>query len=58
MSHTRMTTLTFSLLVYLPLLLLTDYALILCLLCMSNTIWNILMILRRNVEQEKLMCHV
>ena len=57
MSHIGMTTLTFSLLVYLPLLLLTDYALILCLLYMSNTIWNILMILRRNVEQEKL-CHV
>ena len=29
-----------------------DYALISCLLCKSNTLWNIFMILSRNVEQD------
>ena len=59
MSRTRMTTL--------PLLLLalssfvisdSDYALISCPLCKSKTLWNIFMILGRNVEQDQTTCHV
>ena len=66
MSHTRMITLPFLLLA-LSLLLLAlspfvifdnDYALILCLLCKSNTLWNIFMILGRNVEQNQKTCRV
>ena len=34
------------------------YPLILCPLCKSNTLCNIFMILGRNVEQDKTMCHV
>ena len=49
---TRVTTLPFLLLAYLPLLYLTDNALILCLLCKLNTIGSIFMILGRNVEQD------
>ena len=30
----------------------SDYALISCPLCKSNTLWNIFMILGRNVEQD------
>ena len=30
--------------------------LILCLLCKMNTLWNILMILSRNVEQDEIKC--
>ena len=36
----------------------SDYALILCPFCKSNTLLNILMFLGRNVEQEKTTCHV
>ena len=59
MSRTRMTTL--------PLLLLalssfvisdSDYALISCPLCKSKTLWNIFMILGRNVEQDQTTCRV
>ena len=32
----------------------SDYALISCPLCNSNTLWNILMVLGRNVEQDKM----
>ena len=31
---------------------------ILCLLCNLNTLWNILMVLGRNVEQDQTTCHV
>ena len=54
MSSTRMTTLPFLLLALSPFVIFdTDYALISCLLCNLNTLWNILMILSRNVEQDK-----
>ena len=43
---------------YLPLLCLTDYPLILCLLSKSKTLWNIFMILGRNVEQDQMTCWV
>ena len=33
----------------------SDYALISCLLCKLNTLWNIIMILGRNVEKDKAM---
>ena len=36
----------------------SDYPLILCPLCKSKTLWNIFMILGRNVEQDQLTCHV
>ena len=58
MSCTRMTTLPFLLLALSPFVIFdSDYALILCPLCKSNTLWNILMILSRNVQQNKTMCH-
>ena len=31
---------------------------ILCLLCNSNTLWNILMVLSRNVEQDQTTCRI
>ena len=59
MSLTRMTTLPYLLLALSPFLIFdSDYALILCPLCNSNTVWNIFMILGRNVEQDKMMCLV
>ena len=49
----KKTTLAFLLLVLSPFVIFdSDYALILCLLCKSNTLWNIFMILGRNVEQD------
>ena len=36
----------------------SDYALILCLLCKSNTLWTILMILGSNEEQDQTTCHI
>ena len=36
----------------------SDNPLISCLLCKSKTLWNIFMILGRNVEQDQTMCHV
>ena len=36
----------------------SDYALVLCLLCKSNTLWNILMILGSNEEQDQMTCHI
>ena len=35
-----------------------DYALISSQLCKSHTLWNIFMILGRNVEQDETMCQV
>ena len=35
-----------------------DYGLILCAVCKSNTLRNIVMILGKNVEQEETTCHV
>ena len=29
-----------------------------CLLCNLNTLWNILMILGRNVDQDEMTCHI
>ena len=56
MSHTRMTTSAFLLLVLSPLLLFEfDF---LCLLCNTNTIRNILMMLGTNVEQGEMTCCV
>ena len=43
---------------YPPLLYLTDQPLVSCLLCKSKTLWNIFMILGRNVEQDHTMCRV
>ena len=57
MLHTRMTTLSFLLLALFSFVILgSDYTLILCPLCMSNTLWNIFMILGRNVEQDETTC--
>ena len=54
MSHTRMTTLSFLLLALSPFVMSdTDYPLISSLLCKSKTLWNIFMILGRNVEQDQ-----
>ena len=59
MLHTRMTTLPFLLLVLSPLVIFdSDYALISCPLCKSNTRLNIFMILDRNVEHDKTTCHI
>ena len=59
LSHTRMTTLPFLLLALSPFVIFgSDYAVILCPLCMSITPWNIFMILSRNVEQDKTTCRV
>ena len=47
----RMTTLSFLLLLLSPSVIFnSDYALILCPLCKSNTLWNSFMVLGRNVE--------
>ena len=59
MSHTRMTTLPFLLLDLSPFVIYdNDYPLILCPLCKSKTLWNIFMILGRNVEQDQMTCRV
>ena len=59
MSHTRMTTLPFLLLLLSPVIMSDiDYPLILCPLCRSETLWNIFMILGRNVEQDQMTCRV
>ena len=58
-SHTRMTTLPFLLLVLSPFIISdNDNPLISCPLCKSKILWNIFMILGRNVEQDQTMCHV
>ena len=54
MSHTRMTTLPFLLLALSPSVIFdSDNPLISCPLCKSKTLWNIFMILGRNVEQDQ-----
>ena len=59
MLRKRMTTLPFLLLVLSPFVIVdSDSALILCLLCKSNTLWNIFMILGSNVEQDETMLHI
>ena len=63
MPHTRMTTLPILLLELSPFVLFEkDFVFylkkILCPLCNSNTLWNILMVLGRNVEQDQTMCRV
>ena len=59
MSCTRMTTLPFLLLALSPFVIFdSDYPLILCPLCKSKILWNIFMILGRNVEQDKTTCDV
>ena len=51
---TRMTTLPFVLLLLSRFVIFnSDYALLLCPLCNSNTLWNILMVLGRSVEQAR-----
>ena len=52
---TRMTTLPFLLLALSPFVIFdSDYALISCQLCKSNTLSNIFMVLGRNVEQDEM----
>ena len=59
MSCTRMTTLPFLLLALSPFVIFdSDNPLILCPLCKSKILWNIFMILGRNVEQDKTTCDV
>ena len=59
MSHKRMTTLPFLLSTLSPYVIFdSDYALISCLLCKSNTLWNILMILGSNEEQDQMTFHI
>ena len=59
MSRTKMTTLAFFLLALSPFVIFdSDYELIRCQLCELNTLWNILMLLGRDVEQDKTTCHV
>ena len=54
-----MTTLPFLLLALSPFVMSdNDYPFILCLLCKSKTIWNIFMILSRNVDQDQTTCDV
>ena len=54
MSRKRMTTLPFLLLVLSPFVISeSDYPLILSPLCRSKTLWNIFMILGRNVGQDQ-----
>ena len=54
MSRTRMTTLPFFFLALSPFVIFdSDNPLISCLLCKSKTLWNIFMILSRNVEEDR-----
>ena len=56
-SCTRMTTLPFLLLALSPFVMSDSvYPLILCPLCKSKTLWNIFMLLGRNVEQDQMTC--
>ena len=59
MSRKRMITLSFLLSSLPPFVIFdSDYALITCLLSKSNTLWNILMILGSNEEQDQTTCHI
>ena len=54
-SRTRMTTQPFLLLVLSPFVIFdNDYALISCPLCKSNILWNIFMILGKQVKQDEM----
>ena len=57
MSHTRITILAFFLIFELSLLLVFEFD-FLSLLCNMNTLWNILMMLGTNVEQDEMTCCV
>ena len=55
----KMITLSFFLLALSPFVIFDSvYALILCPLCKSITLWNIFVILGRNVEQDETTYHV
>ena len=57
MLRTRMTTLPFLLFALSPFVMShSDYPLISCRLLKSKTLWNIFMILGRNVEQDQMTC--
>ena len=59
MSHTGMITLPLLLLALSPFVIFdSGYALVLCPLCKSYTLWNIIIIFDRNVEQDETMCHI
>ena len=59
MSCTRMTTLPFLILALFPIVIFeSDYALISCPLCKSKTLWNILILLGRNVAEDETTCRV
>ena len=59
MSGTRMTTLPCLLLALSPFVIFDcDNPLISCAFCKSKTLWNIFMILGRNVEQDQTTCGV
>ena len=59
MLRTRMTTLPFLPLALSPFVISdSDYPLILCPLCKPKILWNIFMILGRNVEQDQITCCV
>ena len=59
MSRIRMTALPFLLLALSQNVMSdSNNPLILCPLCKSKTLWNIFMILGRNVEQDQMTCHV
>ena len=56
---TRMTTLPFFLLDLSPFAMFdSDYPLISCPLCESETLLNIYMILCSNIEQDQMTCHI
>ena len=57
MLRSRMTTLLFILLALSPFVMSdSEYPLISCPLCKSKTLWNIFMILGRNVKQDQTTC--
>ena len=59
MSRTRMTSLPFLLLELSPIVISdSDYLLTSCPLCKSKTLYNMFMILNRNVEQDQMTCRV
>ena len=59
MSRNRMTTLPILLLALSTFVIFdSDYALISLLLCKSNTILNVLMMLGSNGEQDQTTCHI
>ena len=54
-----MTTLPFLLLALSPIVIFdSDNPLISCPLCNSKTLWNIFMILGKNIEKDQMTCHV